>query len=448
MNYLIGIAAFLLISAGAWLYGGPKNHAPTNVAELSPGASAWVEVTKPTVTKMDATGATTTLSTGDEVSAGSVISTDAKGTALVHFPDGSFAKLDPGTSLTLSAVDYDETTGASRVHLKLSAGTLWSKVLDLVGVGSSWQVETSNAVATVRGTSFMATSNKGKTIIVGIEHAVAVAALRKDTHEPLPAETSVTANAELTVDDVNLAGLASGSSKLSTTTVSADIVKGAAYAAFIEREKQFDSLRDTLRAQYGDDAQFRKAFREAELKDFKEVILEERSKTTEPVPAIDSSTNGTPVETTSNSATTHTTTAVPTVTQPAPATTPSVSSSGGGSPTTAEAQATSLLVTTDVDLSRGITDGDSISFHAILVYSDGTKKDVTSLAKWNVINKIGEFPSPGRFTADLPADYAELGEVSGAVYATYVGANGKELNGATKAFVIHAYIPPLTNTDG
>jgi hypothetical protein len=451
-KYIFGALALLLIGGGVWFFlhtkkGAPGVSSPTTTTQ----SITWAEVSTPSAT-VYANNATTTLLTGDEVPVGSVIHTDAKGVVVLHFPDGSFAMLDPESSVTLTAVGYDKKEGSLIVHIALHSGTLWSKVLDLVGLNSSWQVETTNAVATVRGTSFMTQVLLGKTKVVGIEHSVTVSPLQKDTRQPLLMSATVTPDTEVTVDDTSLPALSAGKESMATTTVSADISKSDTYKAFKEREKIFDTMRDSLHAEYGEGSEFQKEFRESQVLPFKETILE---KSAPSVSAPKASKSEIPTSSNTNqnkngerpNPLPPTTTTDATISKNTPVTPPS----GGATrsrTTTSETSPVSLSVTTDTDLNSGVIDGDKIVFQAILLFSDGTKKDVTSSVKWNVINKIGSFPAPGTLLTNLPVDYAESGEVPGAVYATFTTTAGKELNAASKAFTVHAYVPPLTTTDG
>lgn len=461
MKYALGIVALLFIGGGIWWYLQPKDTVPgmTTAVALAAGEKPWIEVITALATAEDTNGATTTLQTGDEVTIGSIIKTDAVGVVLVHFPDGSFAKLDPNSSITITEAKYDESSGSTNVHLTLGTGTLWSKVLDLVGIGSSWQVETSDAVATVRGTSFATFVSKGKTKVVGIEHTVAVTPLQPDTHQPIAMEVTVTLDAQVTVDDTHLAALASGKEKLATTTMSADIPKSNAYKAFKEREQQFNTLHDSLQTKLGNDAEFRKEFRDAQVKDFKDKILERREKNGPPPPPLPppDRTNAPTTENTNADARTAPkpprppSTTAETPTTPNPTTAPvnqNIVPTTQNGRTAPDVHPVSLSVTSDNDLSSGMTDGDTAVFHAILLFSDNSKKDVTGLVMWNVINNIGVFPTPGNFHAQLSPNAAELGEVPGAVYATLTGPDGKELNAASKQFSVHAYVPPLTSTGG
>lgn len=453
-KYIIGVVVFLIIGGGTWWYSMRSEKLITPSSEISASnlvEKPWVEVITNTATVVSAEGTMATLYTGDEVAVGSNIKTNAKGIVIVHFSDGSFAKLDQNSSITITEASYEESSGSSNVHVTLNTGTLWSKVLDLVGINSSWQVETSNAVATVRGTSFMTSITKGKTKVVGIENKVAVTPLRLDTHEPIGVETAVTSDVQLVVDDAHIDALTSGKEQLATTTISSDISTSNAYTEFKDREEQFDATRDSLRARFGESPEFRKEFRDAQVKDFEQKIIERRELNS---PAVDQ-TKVTPPENT------RVDTTAEKVIRPAPQSETSVKASAEKTTKNTtivpvnktenpvpDVHPVSLSVTSDRDMSGGIIDGETAQFHAILTLSDNSKKDVTNSVKWNVINKIGIFPAPGKLEVQLPPDYAELGVVTGAVYATFNGPNGKELNAASKAFEIHSYIPPDTNIRG
>src|SRR5450756_1578708 len=115
MKYALGIVALLLIGGGIWWYLQPNGNkaAATASVALAPGEKPWIEVITASATAEDTKGATTTLQTGDEVAIGSVIKTDATGVVLVHFPDGSFAKLDSNSSMSITGVTYNQSSGAT-----------------------------------------------------------------------------------------------------------------------------------------------------------------------------------------------------------------------------------------------------------------------------------------------------------------------------------------------
>ena len=455
-KYLIGIVVFLLIGGAAWWYLQPKENTPIETLPVTsaPGVKPWIEVVSTVATAVDAKGTNTTLATGDEVSIGSIITTDATGIVLVHFPDGSFVKLDPSSSITITNVSYDESNGATDVHIALGSGTLWSKVLDLVGVNSSWQVETSNAVATVRGTSFVIFVDKGKTKVVGIENKVAVTPLQPDTHKPLSIEADVTSDTQVTIDDTRIPALATGKEQMNVVAMSADISNSSSYKAFKEHEKKFDALRDSLREKHENDAEFRKEFRESQINDFQDKILERREKLIQSpdqtnIRLIDNIRVDSDIDITVDPVRTPPKTTVE-KTEPQKSITPdrTVVPTIQNENVTSTVRPVSLTITSDRDLSRGMTENEIAIFHATLLLSDNSKKDVTDLVTWNVINNIGVFSTPGRFRAQLSQNDAESGRIPGAVFATFKKPDGKELNAVSTQFSIHVFVPSQTIIDG
>lgn len=163
---LAGAAIFLFAKKPV----APQKEAPNTQASTKP----WVEVLKPVamVTKLD--GSTSSLQTGDEVEAGDVVKTNKDGLVNIYFPDGSVIRLDLGTELKIVEAEYDLQNQKLTVKLFVNLGRVWSKIIKLSTPDSIWEVNTSNAVATVRGTAFGVEFAQGKTTIIGSEHNVAV----------------------------------------------------------------------------------------------------------------------------------------------------------------------------------------------------------------------------------------------------------------------------------
>ncbi len=108
---------------------------------------------------------------GATLAGGSRIRTGPDGQAEVVFPDGSKLQVRPSTSVALS--------GAKRAEQKSSVvlffGRVWSKVTRSVGGETSYEVNTPNAVAGVRGTEFeTAVADDGTAKVVVTEGKVAV----------------------------------------------------------------------------------------------------------------------------------------------------------------------------------------------------------------------------------------------------------------------------------
>ncbi len=88
-----------------------------------------------------------TLKTGDRLSAGATIATDAKGRAEIKLSDGSVLRLGENGKLTLASLDKKKPS------FKLLAGNLFTRARE-VADRDNFTVETATTVATVRGTSF------------------------------------------------------------------------------------------------------------------------------------------------------------------------------------------------------------------------------------------------------------------------------------------------------
>ena len=198
MKRTIGIIfVFIIFVAGAMLFTGcgrktveqtqpTETTAPattTPVAEESHAGKAWIQVTKPGVFIIANDNTTTTLSSGDELNEGATIMTDATGLANVVFVDGSVARLDSNTRVTVLSGSYDKGTKTLSARFKLTAGNLWSKIIALATPESYWEVQTSNAIAAVRGTAFGVSYDKETTRIIGSEHTVTVKAVNPKTNE-------------------------------------------------------------------------------------------------------------------------------------------------------------------------------------------------------------------------------------------------------------------------
>ncbi|MBU1016526.1 FecR domain-containing protein [Patescibacteria group bacterium] len=96
-------------------------------------------------------------SDGDTISPGSVITTAPASSAVLYFSDGSITYLDPGTTLRLlpnSEVKKNDKDGIiTKIRLKLLQGKIWNKVIRLASE-SEFNIETTSAIAGVRGTEF------------------------------------------------------------------------------------------------------------------------------------------------------------------------------------------------------------------------------------------------------------------------------------------------------
>ncbi|MBI5421174.1 MAG: FecR domain-containing protein [Parcubacteria group bacterium] len=176
----IGIGILAIVFGLGWM-GYTSLHKGQQAIE-QPLLKPWVEVVAPSVFVSSADGSVKReLKTGDEVDAGALVEVKKGGEANIYFPDGSVARLDTGTKITIDAASYDPKSKALVVKVQLLIGRVWSKIFSLATPESTWEVKTSNAVATVRGTAFgMAYDPKTKqSRVVGGEHKVSVGMVNK-----------------------------------------------------------------------------------------------------------------------------------------------------------------------------------------------------------------------------------------------------------------------------
>ena len=81
------------------------------------------------------------------------------GTAVIVLYDSSFIKLEPNTKVTISELAKSDS------KIDQSSGSTWNKFTKITGM-DSYEVETPNTVATVRGTEFLINAEENTIIVV------------------------------------------------------------------------------------------------------------------------------------------------------------------------------------------------------------------------------------------------------------------------------------------
>src|SRR5208283_5366527 len=105
----------------------------------------------------------------------------------MRFPDGTIMRLGETSQLKMSEVSYNVKTEGKTVRVNLSVGKVWAKVKKLITQDSSVVVETSNAVAGVRGTVYRVNVEEDKSALVKVyDGSVYVANPPKETEGKLP----------------------------------------------------------------------------------------------------------------------------------------------------------------------------------------------------------------------------------------------------------------------
>ena len=389
----------------------------------------WLEVVQPKVFELavNQKDKVRELFTGDELAEGAAVEVATGGSANIHFPDGSVARLDGGTKLVIEKGSFDPKAETLSVRLNLIFGRVWSKIIKLTTPESHWEVKTSTAVATVRGTSFgVEYGADGKFSVTGYENSVEVTAIDPDGKfnlerikllvEPgkfleIRKETIAELKKRIANNDIKEAA----TSIMSATGAVLLEVKAAPQAMLervwikrgIEQDGLIDEMIRRIRQAVTDEAEVRMEIRK-DLRDrFMELInIRREALLNIPEVIIDAvkdvietkPTATQPVNTDTNLAPTNNT-QTPVTTQPPVNVAP-----------TPTVKPIALSVTNPSEsIAKPLKDGTIINFRAIASYSDGSTVDVTSLAKWQVNGGVGVIEKPGVFVARWTADLGDFG---------------------------------------
>jgi hypothetical protein len=126
-------------------------------------------------------GQSEALHTHSELQEGDKITT-AKGARLeLTLADKSLLRLDGGSEVTLKAASFEGDD--KKLTAKISFGKIWAKVNSVLGGQSHFDVETQNAVAGVRGTTFRVDAKHDSSALVRV-YAGAVAVVGTRTPRP------------------------------------------------------------------------------------------------------------------------------------------------------------------------------------------------------------------------------------------------------------------------
>ena len=112
-------------------------------------------------------GPRTELRVGSSVSQGDTLETQQGARLEVRFGDNSVLRLGPRAKVQLAEAHFG---GAARrkFSARLFFGKLWAKVTSVIQGEQKFQIETENAVAGVRGTTFRMDANQDKSVLVRV----------------------------------------------------------------------------------------------------------------------------------------------------------------------------------------------------------------------------------------------------------------------------------------
>ena len=438
MPLRIGITAVLvalLAAGGFFLYRASTPSLPPPPPETEDVARPWIEVKAPRVVEhRGAEGEVLReLATGDELSSGATVESFEGGRANIYFPDGSVARLDQNSKLIVQEGMFDEKTSTLRVRLNLLFGRVWSKVISLSTPDSVWEVKTSNAVVTVRGTAFGVEYEKGKSRVVGGEKKVVVIPIDPVTAKPLPVAELVVEEKRFVVIDASAVKRLSGvpglaAEMLAPVAAPRDVFEEEWIKRSLDEDRRTNERIQELRGTHPKEEELRLEFRKEVIHGFIDDIRERRKIE---APMLPESEKGVLPEIKGEP---------PRLLELKPAEpplTPSVvpSPSSGTRPTP---KALSIEVRGGL---LGIKEGNTREVRATLLLSDGTKRDVTSEAVWQVVGPIGSMSAGNIFVPKLALSVSELGEGTGAIVATWKDPrSGEALVGKTPLFRVEAHV--------
>jgi hypothetical protein len=94
-----------------------------------------------------------TAKPGQELTAGNSVRTGDGGHAAIQFPDGSFVRMSPGTTVTVTAAQLSHDGNLQSASLQQKVGRTFTNVQHLVS-GATFQIGGHSVSASVRGTQF------------------------------------------------------------------------------------------------------------------------------------------------------------------------------------------------------------------------------------------------------------------------------------------------------
>ncbi|MEI6288512.1 MAG: FecR domain-containing protein [bacterium] len=270
---LILIALAIIASLGfiVWQNMHPKSTGQkNNNANLAEDVtSPWIEVTSGKVTESFTVGVggqelppptVNELKTGDTLNIPLTIETNDSGTANIYWPDGSVMKLDKNSKITLETGEFDGQNNKLLVQAKLFSGRVWSKIIGLLTPDSSWQVQTSNAVATVRGTAFGMEYYNDISTIIGSEHQVSVSLIDFPTDRIISdRSTSINPGEIVAIGSADIAKIQADQSIFAEMVkpITPEIPETDWIKASEEADKQLQNKIDELKNQNLSGAEFR-----------------------------------------------------------------------------------------------------------------------------------------------------------------------------------------------
>lgn len=383
-------------------------------------SSAWLEVTVGKVFELQTDEKTVIkeLASGDYITEGMIIKTDAVGKAIIYFSEGSELRLENETLVKIETGSFDVKSDSLKVQVKLVTGRTWSKIIELATPDSEWEVKTSNAVATVRGTAFGMEAKAGnKTKITGSENKVQVSVRNAKTNKLAATDLLISKDKVVEIDDASadnvLALIKDGEDKIASSTIRKFIaerqtaetdLKDGWIKSSEERDDKIRTKIQNLNNEGLDKKAVRARLREDVRKDFQ--VKKEQTRAA----LIENSTTQPQAPESINDPVIQPDKPVVDPTVEKPIVKDIIPPKEVINPVPQDipidfSLAKLQVVTKAINLE--VIEGNEIQFNAIAVFPDGTRKDMTSAVTWSVSGYIGKVSPGGKFLAEITSEAGE-----------------------------------------
>lgn len=238
---IIGAAFFLGTGSPAL----PENMESAQIISSTGGEKTWIEILSGKVFEFDINGKLIReLKTGDTIEEEKTIDASTGALANIYFGDGSILNINSETKIQIQKNEFEKTNGKLLVKIGLTLGRAWSQIKSLATTDSEWQIETPNAVATVRGTSFGVEFAKGKSTIVVFENKVEVAAKDPISREIIESsKTTVSEKEFVIVDEEDLAKIKAEKRTLKIEKVGNEILNRVWIKKATKQEKSIETIK-------------------------------------------------------------------------------------------------------------------------------------------------------------------------------------------------------------
>ena len=105
------------------------------------------------------------------------------------------------------------------------------------------------------------------------------------------------------------------------------------------------------------------------------------------------------------------------------------------------------LVIIPAAVTASVIEGQTVAFKAQLLFSDGSRQDVTTTTQWRIVGDIGSISSSGVFTAKMRDEDSEIAMVKGFVQAV-ITRDGVSLESNATLMTVEHLVIPETNLEG